>query len=57
MCVCVCVGGGGGGHVNCNASLSQPNVQKTSRAHVRGWWVERGAKNFKTKMLEKNNQI
>ena len=27
--------GGGGGHSNCNASLSQPNVQKNSRALVR----------------------
>ena len=26
----------GGGHSNCNASLSQPNVQKNSRALVRG---------------------
>ena len=33
MCVCVW-GGGGGGHSNCNASLSQPNVQKNSRALV-----------------------
>ena len=31
---CVCVGGGG--HSNCNASLSQPNVQKNSRAPVKG---------------------
>ena len=30
MCV-----GGGGGHSNRNASLSQPNVQKNSRALVR----------------------
>ena len=29
-------GKGGGGHIICNASLSQPNVQKNSRAHVRG---------------------
>ena len=29
-------GGGGGGHSNCNASLSQPNVQKNSRALARG---------------------
>ena len=27
---------GGRGHINCNACLSQPNVQKNSRAHVRG---------------------
>ena len=27
---------GGGGHSSCNASLSQPNVQKNSRALVRG---------------------
>ena len=26
--------GGGGGNSNCNASLSQPNVQKNSRALV-----------------------
>ena len=32
MCVC----GGGGGHSDCNASLSQPNVQKNSRAPVKG---------------------
>ena len=32
-----CGGGGGGeGHIISNASLSQPNVQKNSRAHVRG---------------------
>ena len=37
----------GGGHGNCNASLRQPNVQKNSRALVRG----RGL-NLK-KMLEK----
>ena len=24
------------GHSNCNASLSQPNAQKNSRAHLRG---------------------
>ena len=30
------VGGGGGGHSNCNASLSQSNVQKNNRALVRG---------------------
>ena len=30
MCV------GGGGHSNCNASLSQPNIQKNSRAPVKG---------------------
>ena len=29
-------GGGGGGHSSCNASLSQSNVQKNSRALVRG---------------------
>ena len=29
-------GGGGGGHSNCNASLSQSNVQKNNRALVRG---------------------
>ena len=29
-------GGGGGGHSNCNASLSQFNVQKNNRALVRG---------------------
>ena len=29
-------GGGGGGHSNCNASLSQPNVQKSRRALMRG---------------------
>ena len=28
--------GGGGGHSNCNASLSQSNVQKNNRARVRG---------------------
>ena len=28
--------GGGGGQSNCNASLSKPNVQKNSRALVRG---------------------
>ena len=33
MCVCVCEGGG---HSNCNASLSQSNVQKNNRALVRG---------------------
>ena len=33
----MCVSGGGGvGHSNCNASLSQPNVQKNSRAPVKG---------------------
>ena len=37
------------GHINCNASLSQPNVQKNSRAHVRG----RGGLKFEKKMLEK----
>ena len=37
--------------INCNASFSQPNVQKNSRAHVRG-----GLKIWKKKMLEKNNQ-
>ena len=26
---------GKGRHINCNASLSQPNVQKNSKAHVR----------------------
>ena len=31
MCVC-----GGGGHSNCNASLSQSNVQKNNRALVSG---------------------
>ena len=31
-----CGGGGGGGHSYCNASLSQFNVQKDSRALVRG---------------------
>ena len=31
MCVC-----GGGGDCSCNASLSRPNVQKNSRALVRG---------------------
>ena len=30
MCVC------GGGHSNCNASLSQPNVQKNRRDLVKG---------------------
>ena len=25
-----------GGHSNCNASLSQSNVQKNNRAHVKG---------------------
>ena len=30
------MGGGGGGHNNCNASLSQSNVQKNNRALVRG---------------------
>ena len=29
-------GGGGGGHRNRNASLSQPNVQKNSKAPVKG---------------------
>ena len=29
-------GGGGGGDSNCNESLSQPNVQKNSRALLRG---------------------
>ena len=29
-------GGGGGGQSNCNASLSQSNVQKNNRALVRG---------------------
>ena len=29
-------GGGREGHIISNASLSQPNVQKNSRAHVRG---------------------
>ena len=29
-------GGGGGGHSSCNASLSQSNVQKNSRALVKG---------------------
>ena len=41
-----------GRHINCNASLSQPNVQKNSKAHVR----ERGgggALDLKKKMLEK----
>ena len=33
MCVW---GGGGGGHSNCNASLSQSNVQKNNIALVRG---------------------
>ena len=28
--------GGGGGHSNCNASLSQPNVQKNSKTPVKG---------------------
>ena len=38
----------GGGHINCIASLSQPNIQKNSRAHMRG----RGLK-FEEKMLKK----
>ena len=33
------MGVGGGEHSNCNASLSQPNVQKNSRALVRGMGV------------------
>ena len=38
---CVCGGGGGEeGHIISNASLSQPNVQKNSRAHVRGRRLE-----------------
>ena len=48
MCV-----GGGGGHCSCSASLSQPNVQKNSRALVRGVG---GGLNFGEKMLE-NNQV
>ena len=38
---------GKGRHINCNASLSQPNVQKNSKAHVR----ERGGGGLK---FEKN---
>ena len=46
MCVC-----GVEGHCSCNASLSQPNVQKNSRALVRG--MGGGDLNFE-KMLENN---
>ena len=31
---------GGGGYSNCNASLSQPNVQKNNRALVSGWGLK-----------------
>ena len=40
---------GKGRHINCNARLSQPNVQKNSKAHVR----ERGGLKFEKKMLKK----
>ena len=46
MCVC---GGGGGGNCSCNASLSQLNVQKNSRALVRGM----GDLNFEEKNARK----
>ena len=51
MCVCV----GGGGHYSCNANLSQPNVQKNSRALVRG--MGGGGLNFEKKMLENNKVL
>ena len=53
MCVCV-----GGGHCSCNASLSQPNVQKNSRALVRGnGGVGGGGLIFWKKMLENNKVL
>ena len=30
------MGEGGGGHINCNASLSQPNVQKKQQSPCEG---------------------
>ena len=45
---------GVGGHSNCNASLSQRNVQKNSRALVRG---RGGALNLKQKICWKNNKF
>ena len=44
---------GGGGHSNCNASLSQSNVQKNNRALVR---AEGGLKLEKNKCWN-NNQV
>ena len=45
---------GKGRHINCNASLSQPNVQKNSKAHVR----ERGGGlKFEKKNAEKTTTI
>ena len=41
---------GKGRHISCNASLSQPNVQKNSKAHVR---ESGGGLKFEKKMLEK----
>ena len=32
----MCVWGGGGGHSNCNASLSQSNVQKKQQSPCEG---------------------
>ena len=43
---------GEGWHIICNASLSQPNVQKNSRAHVRGGG---GLKSEKKKCLKKRS--
>ena len=37
-----------GGHSDCNASLSQPNVQKNSRAPVKG---RVGGLKFETKII------
>ena len=45
------MGGGGGGAHHFQCSLSQPNVQKNSRAHVRG----RGGLKL-ANMLEKTNK-
>ena len=47
---------GGGGHSNCNASLSQSNVQKNNRALVRGGGGGGGLKLEKNKCWN-NNQV
>ena len=44
---------GKGRHINCNASLSQPNVQKKSKAHVR----ERGGGAYNLKKINAGKKI
>ena len=57
MCVC------GGGHCSCNASQSQPDVQKNSRALVRGMGGgacilrEKNARIQKSPHLRKNGHM